>query len=365
MDEILKDFRESTPEFLSLDTEFERRTTYFPKLALVQLKFNGKAYLIDPLAVDVSPLKEILTHPSVTKIIHSAKQDIEILRLYLGVSPAPLFDTQLAAALCGFRESMGYDALVYGFTNVALSKSQQNTLWLKRPLSSNQKTYALKDVEYLETICRALNEVLINEGRKDWLLEIQNRFYGPHHFEVNLETGWLRFPYKKMAWEYVSLVIDLATWREQKSIAKDTHRTLIVPDKIIENLCAKPVRDYDCYIKVVMSHPYLWDDQQLMNELYDEYVKAQERLKEEGRNLFVRESIKKLMPPVFNANQLKVLNHLKKYAGEMAQTLKIPKHYLVEKKEIENFILNPEGPHGMEGTWRWDIVGAEFEKYRL
>src|SRR5690606_7851013 len=158
-------------DFVTVDTEFLRETTYWPKLCLVQAATTDEAVLIDPLAngIDLGPFFGLLGEARVTKVFHAARQDIEILGKLSGDVPANIFDTQIAASVCGFGDSASYDNLVRSIAKVELDKSSRFTDWSARPLSEKQKAYALADVTYLRDIYRALIKQVEETGRGDWV----------------------------------------------------------------------------------------------------------------------------------------------------------------------------------------------------
>ncbi|SVB56234.1 uncharacterized protein METZ01_LOCUS209088, partial [marine metagenome] len=158
--------------WIGVDTEFERIRTYYPKLCLLQLSTPDWTVCIDPLAnIDPAPLSRILGPSGPLKIIHSARQDQEVIHCELGVLPAPLFDTQVAASFCGFGEQVGYAALVDDICSVKLAKSHTRTAWCRRPLTDQQITYALDDARYLGPIYAHLDQELVRMQRRSWATE--------------------------------------------------------------------------------------------------------------------------------------------------------------------------------------------------
>jgi len=157
---------------VAIDTEFRRRDTFFPQVALLQVCWGDEPYLIDPLQLDdVSALRAFLTDPSQTKLIHSASEDLEVFSHWLGVLPAPLFDTQRAAALLGLGAGQSYRALVAHFFDIELPKDETQSDWLQRPLSNAQAQYAAQDVSYLHPMGVQLQNRAMELNRLDWILE--------------------------------------------------------------------------------------------------------------------------------------------------------------------------------------------------
>ncbi|MEK9979736.1 MAG: ribonuclease D, partial [Paracoccaceae bacterium] len=177
--QTLSDFCTSASNcaYVTVDTEFLRERTYYSKLCLIQLALPGKtndnAVLVDPLAQDLSlkPLYDLFRNKNVVKVFHAARQDLEIFCLEADVIPTPLFDTQVAAMVCGFGDQVGYETLVNKITHKPLDKSSRFTDWSRRPLSDAQKNYALADVTHLRQIYEFLSKKLKENGRAHWLEE--------------------------------------------------------------------------------------------------------------------------------------------------------------------------------------------------
>ena len=159
--------------YITVDTEFMRDQTYWPRLCLIQIADEHEAAAIDTLAkdIDITPLLNLLTNPRILKIFHAARQDLEIFYRLMGRLPSPIFDTQIAAMVCGFGDSAGYDTLVRKLTDETIDKSSRFTDWALRPLSQRQINYALGDVTHLRQVYIKLNEMLGQNNRHDWMDE--------------------------------------------------------------------------------------------------------------------------------------------------------------------------------------------------
>src|SRR3984885_10855743 len=184
--------RLSSQPFVAVDTEFMRETTYWPKLCLIQAEApDGTGACIDPLAegLDLAPFLAVLADPKIMKVFHAARQDLEIF-VNLGVMPAPLFDSQIAAMAAGFGEQVAYDALVRQMLKVDLDKSSRFTDWARRPLSDNQLTYALHDVTHLADLYPILRERLEKAGRLAWVMEEMAQLIDPALYDVEPENAW-------------------------------------------------------------------------------------------------------------------------------------------------------------------------------
>src|SRR5215213_9141628 len=202
--------------FVTVDTEFMRDRTYWPRLCLVQVGGEEEAAAIDPLApgIDLTPLLDLMGDTAVLKVMHAARQDLEIF-YRLGRMPLPLFDTQVAAMVCGFGEEVAYDTLVSRLAKAHLDKSSRFTDWARRPLTPAQITYALGDVTHLRTVYRALVEEIERRGRTAWVEEELSGLTDPALFEPPAEEAWKRLKIRTRDRQFLAIVQELATWREQ------------------------------------------------------------------------------------------------------------------------------------------------------
>jgi ribonuclease D len=216
-------------ESVAIDTEFRRRDTFFPIVALVQLCWGDKAYLVDPLQVGhAAPLRELLINSTQTKFIHSASEDLEVFSHWLGVLPAPLFDTQRAAALLGMDSGMSYRAMVADFFEIDLPKDETQSDWLHRPLSDSQADYAAQDVIYLHPIGSRLLERATASGRAPWVLEDGARMMPGGKAPITK----FKSAYKLSDAQQCALVAAV-DWREAEARRLDRPRSWILGDKIL------------------------------------------------------------------------------------------------------------------------------------
>ena len=220
--------------WLAVDTEFERESTYYPELCLVQVAGNGNVGLIDTLAIaDLEPLYALLYDPSITKVFHSARQDFEIFYHLKGKLPAPLFDTQIAAALRGYDQQTGYASLVKDVLDVDLAKSQTRTDWKRRPLSPEQLHYAADDVIYLGPLYELLLGKLIEFGQLPQFQEQCRALNRSELYEPDPETMWQKIRIRAVKnFREPSLTVfkKLAAWRELTARGKNLPRKWIIKD---------------------------------------------------------------------------------------------------------------------------------------
>jgi ribonuclease D len=233
--------------YVTVDTEFLRERTYFAQLCLVQMALPGTdeadAVLIDPLAEGLSlePLYDLFRAESVVKVFHAARQDLEIFHVEGDVVPAPLFDTQVAAMVCGFGEQVGYETLVRRIANAPLDKSSRFTDWSRRPLSDAQKTYALADVTHLRQIYEHLQSRLEKSGRTHWMEEELSTLTDASSYVVDPEEAWRRLKLRNASPKVLAIARELAAFRERMAQERNIPRNRILKDDaLMELVSTKP-----------------------------------------------------------------------------------------------------------------------------
>lgn len=239
----LRDFCDSlrSEPFITVDTEFLRDKTYYSKLCLIQISGPDKnAVAIDVLSkdedIDLSPVWDLMADSSILKVFHAARQDLEIILQMSGKMVAPLFDTQVAAMVCGFGEQIGYDSLVADITGHRPDKSSQFTDWSHRPLSARQLSYALNDVIFLIDVYHALIKKLEKNGRSHWVSEEMAFLTDPKTYEMNPEEAWKRLKIRSAKPRDLGVIYELAKWRELESQRKDVPRSRILKDETLLDL---------------------------------------------------------------------------------------------------------------------------------
>ena len=239
-------------EFVTVDTEFLRETTYWPRLCLIQVATDDEAVLIDPLASDIrlAPFFELLANPNVTKVFHAARQDIEIFVKLTGTVPHNIFDTQIAASVCGFGDSASYDSLVRAICKVELDKSSRFTDWSARPLSEKQLTYALADVTWLRDIYRELRKQVEATRRWDWVEDELGILRSIDTYVVQPEQAWERLKMKFNRPRDLAALKVLAQWRERRAQETDQPRSRILKDDVIAELATQRPLTPDAFEKL-------------------------------------------------------------------------------------------------------------------
>ncbi|MBE9475616.1 MAG: ribonuclease D [Proteobacteria bacterium] len=231
-------------DYVTVDTEFLRERTYYSKLCLIQMAYPGQgdenAVLIDPLSDDLSlaPLYTLFTDESVVKVFHAARQDLEIFFIDEGIIPNPLFDTQVAAMVCGYGEQVGYETLVRKIANAPLDKSSRFTDWSTRPLSDRQKTYALGDVTHLRDIYEHLKRSLEKNSRHLWVQEELGILTNPATYTVHPDDAWKRVKTRNGSGKMLVYVQELARFREIHAQTKNIPRNRVYKDDALLELAA-------------------------------------------------------------------------------------------------------------------------------
>lgn len=227
--------RLSRHDYVTVDTEFHRETTFWPVLCVVQLASLDEAVAIDALAtgLDLAPLFELMANPRVVKVFHAARQDVEIFWKLSGEVPRPMFDTQVAAMVCGFGEQVSYSELVHAVCRVQIDKSSRFTDWQRRPLAQAQIEYAIGDVTYLRDIYRALVAKLKETGRLGWLEDEMRVLTSPATYEQHPERAWERFKTRARKPRDLAVLMEVCAWRETEAQSRDVPRSRVLKDDIL------------------------------------------------------------------------------------------------------------------------------------
>jgi ribonuclease D len=230
--------------YVTIDTEFLRERTYWSKLCLIQMALPGKegeAVLIDPIegeGMSLEPLYALFRHEATVKVFHAARQDLEIFFVEGGVFPKPLFDTQVAAMVCGFGEQVGYETLVKKIAKANLDKTSRFTDWSRRPLSDAQKDYALADVTHLRVIYEWLAAQLAKNGRGPWVEEELSILTDPATYTVHPEEAWQRIKTRTSSGRFLAVVKELARFRETYAQTQNVPRSRVMKDDALLELAS-------------------------------------------------------------------------------------------------------------------------------
>ncbi len=232
--------RHASTEFVTVDTEFMRETTFWAKLCLVQVAGPDEAVCIDPLApgIDLAPLYKLFANEKVLKVFHAARQDLEIFLHEGGALPKPVFDTQVAAMVCGFGDQVGYETLVAKLADAKLDKSQRFTDWSRRPLSDRQVEYALSDVTHLRKAYTSLQKRLEKTSRASWLVEEMAILTTEKTYRIEPQDAWRRIKARTRSGRMLAVLRELASWREETARSLDWPRQRVAKDDALLELAA-------------------------------------------------------------------------------------------------------------------------------
>jgi ribonuclease D len=230
--------RMSRHPFVTVDTEFLRETTYYPLLCVAQIATPEEAVVIDTLAKDLSlaPFFELMANEAVLKVFHAARQDIEIIWHQAKFIPKPVFDTQVAAMVLGYGDSISYDQLVQRVTGDVIDKSNRFTDWSRRPLSPAQVNYAISDVTHLRQVFGSLSHDLKRRGRSDWVGEEMEILTSPSTYRSDPETAWERLKTRVRKPKDLSVLMEVAAWREREAQSRDIPRGRVLKDDAIGDI---------------------------------------------------------------------------------------------------------------------------------
>ncbi|MFP6690781.1 MAG: ribonuclease D [Alphaproteobacteria bacterium] len=226
--------------YVTVDTEFMREHTYWPKLCLIQVGGPDKSVVIDPLAegIDLTPFFDLLSDRNVLKVFHAARQDVELFHHLTGHVPEPLFDTQLAAMVCGFGESVGYEKLAARLADAQIDKTLRFTDWARRPLTDRQLLYAVADVSHLRPIYDKLSAQLENNGRRSWIDEEMKILTSPATYENAPEDAWKRIKVRNGKPRFLAILREVASWREMEAQRRDVPRNRIIREEALTEIAA-------------------------------------------------------------------------------------------------------------------------------
>ena len=342
-------------DYITVDTEFLRERTYYPKLCLIQLAIPGdqenSAVLIDPLEgnLDLSPLYKIFLDSDIVKVFHAARQDLEIFFHDKNIIPSPLFDTQIAAMVCGFGEQVGYETLVRSICKVNLDKSSRFTDWSLRPLSNNQQQYALADVTHLRQIYEYLKEQLKRNERETWLEEELDILKNPETYITRPNEAWRRIKSRSNSSKFLGIVARLAEFRETYAQKNNIPRNRVLKDDALMELASLKPKSFD---DLSRSRLLLRDARKgkIAKGIIDS-IKAAEDLKFEEVNYATK------VPKSLNVNSalsdmLRVL--LKAKSEELGVAAKL----IANSSDLDSIASGERTVPALSG-WRHQIFGRE------
>ena len=356
--EQLKEFCASFGDerFITVDTEFIRERTYFPQLCLMQVATSKVAAAIDPLSgdIDLAPLYDAFADERLLKVFHAAKQDIEIFVHDSGRVPLPMYDTQIAAMVCGFGDSASYETLVNELVGAKLDKASRFTDWSRRPLTQRQLDYALDDVIHLRDVFETLERQIEEDGRADWIAEEMNDLTLITQYRVDVDHMWQRLKVKSRTPEYLQLLRAAARWREQQAMRRDLPRQRVLKDDFVVQVASMKPKSVEDLLELRGIQGQLSRDamaslvealQAALQEPVDTFPHAEER------------------PRPMPAAQEACLDQLKLLLRQRCEDAHLVPRLLVDKQELENLVrgkITFEQSHISHG-WRFEVFGRDAQ----
>lgn len=265
----------SKSDFVTVDTEFIRETTYWPELCLIQMATPEFSALVDPLAdhIDLAAFFELMADEKVTKVFHAARQDIEIVFHRGGLIPNPVFDTQVAAMVCGFGDSISYEQLVQRIAGAQIDKSSRFTDWRQRPLSEKQLTYALADVTHLVDIYQNLRDQLQRENREHWVKEEMDILTAWNTYDIQPEDSWRRLKLRARKPIELAVLQAVAAWRETTARERNVPRRRVLKDDAIYEIAQQQPQDASALARL-RTIPKGWERSSAATALTDVVAKT-------------------------------------------------------------------------------------------
>lgn len=342
--------------YFTIDTEFLRDKTYYPQLCLIQVASpEGEPKAIDPLMddIDLTPLFDLMSDEKILKVFHAARQDLEIFYNLMGKVPHPIFDTQVAAMVCGFGESIGYYSLVADICGVHLDKGAQFTDWSRRPLSKKQLIYALDDVTYLRDIYEDLAEQLAETGRSGWLAQEMEILTSSGTYENKPEDSWERIKVRTDKPKVLAVLREVAAWREREAQGRDVPRQRIVKDEVLADIAVHPAETPEELGKIRgLSADFARG--KMGKGLLEAIVKGLATPPKDCPRLERR--------PKFPADLTPTLEMLKMLLRIQCSEHGVAPKLVANGEELEAFIMNPDKEQPITHGWRNEIFGQVARK---
>ncbi len=350
----------SSAPYLALDTEFLRDQTYYPKLCLIQVAAPGgenREGIIDPLApgLDLAPFYDLLKRPDIIKVLHAARQDIEIFFLQGGVLPDPLFDTQVAAMVCGFGDAASYETLARKLAHVEIDKSARFTDWSHRPLSKRQLEYALADVTHLRVIYEKLSAQLTRTGRSAWVEEEIAALKDPKLYRLEPELAWKRLKPRTSNKRFLAMLAALAAWREREAQARDVPRGRVLKDEALTEIAAHPPES-DEALERIRAVPKGFANSRLGKGLMEAVAAGREAAPPEG--VVHAPQRRKREPSPAAIDLLKTLLRLRAEAANVAPRL------IANAEDIERLAAHEDEDVAALHGWRAEVFGNDARALR-
>ena len=343
-----------TAPYLALDTEFLRDQTYYPRLCLIQVAAPGVEGIIDPLApgIDLKPFYDLIARPDMVKVLHAGRQDIEIFYLQGGVLPHPLFDTQIAAMVCGFGDAASYETLARKIARVEIDKSARFTDWSHRPLSRRQLEYALADVTHLRVIYEWMKARLEKTGRENWVAEDVAALQDPNLYKLDPGQAWKRLKPRTTNKRFLAVLAALAAWREREAQARDIPRGRVLKDEALTEIAAHPPETPDA-LERIRAVPKGFANSKLGKGLMEAIAAGKDGAAPEGAAEDNRQQRRRRDPSPAVVDLLKTLLRLK------AETAGVAPRLIANAEDIERLAADEDDGVAALTGWRREVFGND------
>ncbi len=334
--------------FVTVDTEFLRETTYYPRLCLIQMASADEIVLVDPMAdgLDLAPFFALMTNPAVIKVFHAARQDIEIIWHRGRVIPTPLFDSQVAAMVCGYGEQVSYESLAAGLAQAKIDKSSRFTDWSRRPLTDAQLTYAAADVTHLRVVYEKLMQRLEKNDRLAWVADEMAVLSNPRTYEMDPADAWMRIKARIRKPVERAVLMELAAWRERQAQNRDVPRGRVLKDDgLVEIAVGQPKAIED--LARLRAVPNGFERSRAGQDILDAVARGKAR-DPETVPAFEQER------PGANGALVQLLKVLLQSVSERNH---VAARLLASSEDIDRLAANPSIEHPILQGWRGEIYG--------
>lgn len=339
-------------KFITVDTEFMRENTFWPELCLIQLANTETSGVIDPLVsnLDLSPIYELMKEKKILKVFHAGRQDLEIFFNKCGFIPEPVFDTQIGAMVCGFGESVSYETLVKEIVGKKTDKLSRFTDWSRRPLTDRQKNYALNDVIYLVTIYKSIKDKIDKMDRNEWIKEEIENLVKINNYKLEPKDAWKRIKSKNHSGKFLSILKEIAAWREQLAQKKNIPRNRILRDESLLEIAAHTPTNKDSIKKTRGISKFLNNDKYI-SELIEK-IKFAKLIPESEFPVIEKKQIRRPnVGPLVDL--LKVLLKLRCNENNVAHCM------VANAKELNKIAANEKDRISALQGWRYEIFGRD------
>lgn len=338
-------------DFVTVDTEFLRDNTYYPLLCLIQIADDHDAHAIDPLAedMDLSAFWDLMKNPDIIKVMHACRQDMEIMFNEMQSLPTPVFDTQVAASVCGFGDSVGYETLVNKIAKKSIDKSSRYTDWSRRPLTDKQLDYAIGDVTHLRKIYSYLSTRMNDKGRYNWMDDEMSILTSESTYNIDPKAVWKRVKVRTNNARFLGVLTQIAEWRELQAIERNIPRNRVCKDDVLLEICAHPPKkaeDLDKIRGLSKGFSRSKGGIALMS-----FIEAGMAIPDDELPKVARSKPRKSPPPMVDL--LKVLLKIRCTEEGVAPRL------VASSADIEAIALDPEAEIKAVSGWRYDIFGKD------